>query len=86
MDIEGVGTSMADSNLPRSGPSSVESAIEVPTISISIWIHGLRLTIFIFTIAERKACSSLVYNFKGQFSIDVLLGWLAFCIAVLINS
>jgi len=82
MDIEGVGTSMADSTeLGGTRPGQVESAIEVPTPSISIWIHGLRLTIFIFTIAESKACGGLAYNFGGRFSIDILLGYLVSCIA-----
>ena len=43
---------------------------------ISIWIHGLWLAIFIFTIAESKAGGSLALNFEGRFSVDVLLGCL----------
>ena len=43
---------------------------------ISIWIHGLWLAIFIFTIAENKAGGSLAHNFEGRFSVDVLLGCL----------
>ena len=59
---------MADSTCPGLvPPSSVESAIEVPTPSISIWISRLRLAFLIFTMAESKAYGSLIYNFKVDF-------------------
>ena len=67
MDIEVVGTSIADSTELRPDRGRLESAIEVPTPSISIWISRLRLAIPIFTIAECKACGSLAYNFGVGF-------------------